>query len=87
MYIQHNSCAIAEDLCYEHKSLYKQLIFELMGCNTFEINGYLRTPKTAHCLAAVHPNIGSALLSADPLQMDSVDLRSEGSVQMITPLF
>lgn len=48
-----------------------------MGCNTFEINDYLRTPKTAHCLAAVHTNIGSILLSVGSLQMDNLVLRSE----------
>lgn len=49
-----------------------------MGCNTFEINDYLRTPKTAHYPAALHTNIGSALLSVGSLQMDSLDLRAEG---------
>lgn len=58
-----------KDLWYEHERLYKQLIFESMGCNTFEINDYLRTPKTAHRLAAAHTNTGPALLSVGSLQM------------------
>lgn len=49
-----------------------------MGCNTFEINDYLRTPKTAHYAAALHANVGAALLSVVSLQMDTLDLKSEG---------
>lgn len=81
MCIQHNSCTAAEDLWCEQESLPKQLIFESMGCNTFEINDYLRTPKPAHWLPAVHTNVGSAPLSLGSLQMDDLDLQSEGSSQ------
>lgn len=49
-----------------------------MGCNTFEINDYLRTPKTARCSAAVHTNTGSILFPAGSQQMDNLDLSSEG---------
>lgn len=78
MYIQHNSCTIAKDQRCEHERLYKQLIFESMGCNTFEINDYLRTPKTAHYPAALHTNIGCAPLPVGFLLMDSLDLRPGG---------
>lgn len=74
------------DLWYEHESLYKQLIFESMGCNTFEIDDYLRTPKTAHRLAAAHADTGPALLSVGSLQMGGLGLRSGGGVWITTPL-